>query len=73
MNSLDLQYYVEWQTIVKGSEMYVSTSIDAVILLVIVNLTDVYHSIFTRSDLYLGAEHVLEHTAHILASTRVCC
>jgi len=21
----------------------------------------VYHSVFTRSDVYLGAEHVLEH------------
>jgi len=26
----------------------------------------VYQSVFTRSDLYLGAEHVLEHTTHIL-------
>jgi len=27
---------------------------------------DVYQSLFMRSDLYLGAEHVLEHIAHIL-------
>jgi len=29
---------------------------------------DVHHSVFTRSDLYLGAEHFLEHVAHILHS-----
>jgi len=29
---------------------------------------DVHHSVFTRSDLYLGAELVLEHIAHILCS-----
>jgi len=29
---------------------------------------DVYHSVFTRSGLYLGAEFVLEHIARILCS-----
>jgi len=29
---------------------------------------DVYNSVFTRSDLSLGAEHVLEVIAHILCS-----
>jgi len=31
-------------------------------------------SVFTRSDFYLGVEHVLEHAAHILRSySPVCC
>jgi len=29
---------------------------------------DMHQILFTRSDLHLGAEHVLEHTAHILCS-----
>jgi len=29
---------------------------------------NVYHSVFTRSDLYLGVEHFLEHIAHILCT-----
>ena len=33
-----------------------------------INDKDMYQSVFTRSDLYLGAEHVLEHIAHILCS-----
>jgi len=69
MKSLDLCCYVKCQTIAKRSEYCVSISIDAVILLVIVNLTKTCITVCSQGLVfYLGAELVLEHIAHILYS-----
>jgi len=46
----------------KRSEICASTSVDAAILLVIVNLTKTCITAFLWSDLYLGAETIFRNT-----------
>jgi len=43
-----------------GSEISMSTFTDATIFSDCRSDEDMYHNVFTRSDLYLGAKHVLE-------------
>jgi len=68
MKPLDLHYYVKCQTIAKGSEICVNIYRCCNSLSDYKSDKDVYHSVFTRSDPYLGAENVLQVTAHILCS-----
>jgi len=75
MNEKSIYYRVKYvcsnpstQTIVKGSEIcvYIYRYHDS--LSGYKSDKDMYHCVFTRSDLYLAAEHVQEVIAHIVCS-----